>query len=1112
MSLGTSIARATSELLSPLEAALRDPKGLALLLDELGWTTVITDAEVAKFGALVPVATKLQDLAQIVADHEAGHAEAGALAAKGAEVAAAAFDAISTLSSLHGNALAGWPAPLDDPTTWKQLALDLPEYLLLRWLQAYHPLAYALVDLAGALVVADWRQPGQTPRVELSWDALTGLLRDPPAQLSAAYNWGGPIEYEKLLERLHALAHAAGWGAQLEAVPPTLAATWWPGGPGFDVRQLAATLHSGTTADGAASLRVSLVLLPVPGPGRAPNRLLLTLEVVGSASASVKLSDDWSLTLEGGADASGVLGFLFGANGVALADGPAAVGASLTLTAAPATPWRLLGDEGTRLELGGLALGLGLTGTTSAPVLALDVGTSALRLVVAPGDGDSFLADVLGGSELAIDGAFDVGWSSAGGFHFVGGLGFDVRVSIGKTVGPLRADWIHVVLLATVDGVSAALTVTGGLALGPFNASVEDIGLRGEVTTASGGDGNLGPVEAALAFVPPTGLGLTIDAGVVSGGGFLSFDADAGRYAGVLSVDILGVGINALGVLLTELPDGRDGWSLFFSLSAKLAGVPLGFGFFLNGVGGLVGVNRGLDLDALGDGVRSGALDGILFSDDAIADAPFILSQIDEVFPPNAGQYVFGPIAEIGWGIPTLLSVELGVVLELPDPITISLLGSLEIVLPVVELPILELHVDVAGSLDPAAGLLRIDASVHDSQVLGIALTGDMAVRASFLEGPTLLIAFGGFHPAFTPPDDFPKLARMGIALDAGDDLKLTIDGYFAVTSNTLQFGASADLSIHSEGFEIAGGCSFDALMIRSPFSFSVDLGLYVRVTAVGVDLLAVYCELAFSGPNPWKATGTATFKALGISTHIHVSAKIGDKEAVPSPETVFLGAALRAALGEASAWAAVAPVESAVLLVDAAGDTLRIHPAGRVEVRQILAPLDRTLDHVGDAKLGDGNRFSLASPTLGGTPATLETVEDQFPAAQFFDLTEEEKLSAPSFESMPCGARLGDVGASAGAAADFPVDYEQIVRDPAIGDDRELDALFAFAATDLTAAVAVAQVPASAFALVPATFVLSDPTTGKRDAAPSMSWSEARTARATAATKQVVPVWEVSS
>ena len=46
--------------------------------------------------------------------------------------------------------------------------------------------------------------------------------------------------------------------------------------------------------------------------------------------------------------------------------------------------------------------------------------------------------------------------------------------------------------------------------------------------------------------------------------------------------------------------------------------IPLGYGFFFSGAGGLLGIIRGIDLDRLRIGLRSGTADSILFPTDII--------------------------------------------------------------------------------------------------------------------------------------------------------------------------------------------------------------------------------------------------------------------------------------------------------------------------------------------------------------------------------------------------------------------------------------------------------------------------------------------------------------
>ena len=70
-------------------------------------------------------------------------------------------------------------------------------------------------------------------------------------------------------------------------------------------------------------------------------------------------------------------------------------------------------------------------------------------------------------------------------------------------------------------------------------ATVSRLGALATITFPKGG-GNAGPAQIDVGFKPPNGVGLSIDAGVVKGGGYLFIDSDAGEYAGALELTFAG--------------------------------------------------------------------------------------------------------------------------------------------------------------------------------------------------------------------------------------------------------------------------------------------------------------------------------------------------------------------------------------------------------------------------------------------------------------------------------------------------------------------------------------------------------------------------------------------
>jgi hypothetical protein len=70
------------------------------------------------------------------------------------------------------------------------------------------------------------------------------------------------------------------------------------------------------------------------------------------------------------------------------------------------------------------------------------------------------------------------------------------------------------------------------------------------------------------------------------------------------------------------------------------------------------------------------------------------------------------------------------------------------------------------------------------------------------------------------------------------------------------------------------------------------------------------------------------------------------------------------------------------------------------------IVPLDLDISRFGQAAPAGARRFTISSISLGGQNQTVRPLRDFFAPAQFFDMSDDEKLSRPSFEPMPAGER----------------------------------------------------------------------------------------------------------
>ncbi len=647
-------------------------------------------------------------------------------------------------------------------------------------------------------------------------------------------------------------------------------------------------------------------------------------------------------------------------------------------------------------------------------------------------DGDSFVRHLVPGDRFSAEFDVRVGVSSATGFYFQGSSALALTMPVHRSVGPVE---IRSVTLSTVPG-AADLPISVGATLkatlGPLTALVQDIGVTTSISFPDEG-GNLGALDCDVSFKPPNGVGLSVDGGGFKGGGFLDFDPEQARYSGMLELEYADrLSLKAIGLLTTRLPGGEPGFSLLIVISAEFAPVQLGFGFTLNGVGGLLGLNRTVKAERLRAGLRDNTLGSVLFPHDIVANADRIISDLRQVFPPQAGRFVFGPMAKIGWGTPTLLTIDLGLLLEVPDPVRLLILGVLRGTLPDERKQLLRLQVNFLGEIDFEREQLAFDASLFDSRLLVYALSGDMAVRLSWGADPNFLLTVGGFHPAYEPPAmNLPVLRRLTVQLLEGNNPRLRLETYFAVTSNTVQFGARVELYAAAGSFNVYGFLSFDVLFQFNPFHFLADVSAMLDLRVGSSSIAGIKLELDLEGPTPWKVKGTATLRLCWfLKVKVRFSKSFGESRDTSLPDLEVLPLLLEA-LSAPGNWEGELPARGHRLtsLKDTADiGSILVHPSGTLRISQKVVPLNLRIDRLGSQRPSDARDFSIGAVELGGEPAagTPPSVQESFAPAQYFDLSDAEKLSSPSFERFDSGIRVGEPEKlDTGYAAAREVKYE---------------------------------------------------------------------------------------
>jgi hypothetical protein len=1033
-----AVAEELALVLLPLEEAATDLDAFQKLMLQLGFEPGSIPAD---FSAL---ANAVDDLGT----------DAQKLAA-GTGDALTVLDDVSTIFS--GITGLGQAPPGVNATEYAaEVPLRLFDFLLLEYLRAYRPRIYTvlqLLDIARVEEVAATTTRPAYARQRLRPRQITKVLSDPGSLPEWIYGWGSDdFDFLRLLDNLADLSRAFKLPVYIDPVEDELATAFKQAAASQAAPDWRLVIPFAHPMFAGTIYEVGLEVLELPKDGGKKPGIVIQPATPQQIGAELELSESATLTIRAGTDIAQQLGLLIRPGEIAVkypfqpgaALPSAGFGASIDFS--PDEPKTLIGtSDGTRLELAGGAAGFFIETAAGQFEVRLDAEVRDLTAVLTAGDQDGFLGKILAGAEIVVPMELGLRWSSRTGFQFVGGAGFNVTLSPHLELGPITIQKIDLGLRTKLDTtkppqLSTQVGLSLGGALGPFSFSVERIGVSVDFVFEQG---NAGPFDIEVGFLPPKGLGMAVDATVVKGGGYLYFDFEAGEYAGVLELGIQNiVQVKAIGILNTKMPDGRPGFSLLLIITAEFPPIQLSFGFTLNGVGGLIGVNRTTVTDVIRAGLRTHTLDSILFPKNPVQRAPQIISDLKAVFPVSEGRFVFGPMVMIGWGSPSIIKASLGVLIEVPSPIRIIILGQISAVLPDEKAAVVKLHLDCLGIVDFEKSTFSLDASIYDSTIVAFQLYGDMAMRLNWGERPNFALSVGGLHPRYQPPPGFPELRRLGLSMGFGDYVRLSLETYMALTANSVQFGARLEAKVEGGGFLLRGYLAFDTLFYFSPFSMIAEMSAGVDVLRGNTVLLTVHLEFTLSGPSPWHAFGNASFKVLFFTVTVAFDKTFGEQ--VPEELPVAdVKAPLLTALADPANWSADPPPggEQAASLqskpVLPAG-TILVHPFGRLTVRQKIVPLGETITKVGNARPSGPTRFEITGAKLNQQSAGRDDVMDHFARGQFFEMTDDEKVTKESYELMRAGAALGSSDAEAGNRSRVEVHYDTYVVDDPVRPERK--------------------------------------------------------------------------
>ncbi|NOY15593.1 MAG: hypothetical protein GXP23_01430, partial [Gammaproteobacteria bacterium] len=279
----------------------------------------------------------------------------------------------------------------------------------------------------------------------------------------------------------------------------------------------------------------------------------------------------------------------------------------------------------------------------------------------------------------------------------------------------------------------------------------------------------------------------------------------------------------------------------------------------------------------------------------------------------------------------------------------------------------------------------------------------------------------------------FGGIARIAISILNTDFARIRVEAYFAVTSNSVQFGAKVEIYFGVSAFNIDGHLAFDALFRFSPFYFIISISASLSVKVFGIGLFSVRMRGSLEGPTPWKVEGTGSISLLFFDIDVDFSHTWGNEAETTLPP-ISVMPLLMDEFQKLENWQAVLPANNQLLVTlrsfEQGATDLILHPIGSLKISQRSVPLGMTLDKVGNQKPADANKFDVTVSTTGIDEKGK--IEESFAVGQYFAKSDSELLNAKSFEPMKGGVELAVAGEQyrAPTAVKRVVRYEKIIID----------------------------------------------------------------------------------
>lgn len=291
-------------------------------------------------------------------------------------------------------------------------------------------------------------------------------------------------------------------------------------------------------------------------------------------------------------------------------------------------------------------------------------------------------------------------------------------------------------------------------------------------------------------------------------------------------------------------PDGFTSMFLFLEGGAEIGGPPF---FFVTGFAGGFGYNSALTLpsvDQVAGFPMIAALPGTpQYDAGALGGAqPSPLTVLQTLTSSNPA-WISPALGEF-WGAAgiTFTTFELVqsqalLVVEAGRDVSLALLGLSTARLPQEGSSVYaQVELELEARLEPDEGELWFEAVLAPSSFVidpACHLTGGFAFCTWFAGNPhagDFVLTLGGYHPAFSPPDYYPTVPRLGFSWALGGEVTVGGTAYLALTPSAFMLGGELDVTFQSGNLRAWLSAGADVILHWDPFQF--DAHIWVSVGA----------------------------------------------------------------------------------------------------------------------------------------------------------------------------------------------------------------------------------------------------------------------------------------